>query len=60
MMIIVEESLQVERDAAPHPPFFFFFFERSGQAEEPQTSPEVEQADWLCLQLRGILVQTVD
>ena len=46
----------------PHPPFFFFFvfFERSDQAEEPQTRPEVEQADWLCHQLRGIFVQVVD
>lgn len=49
MMIIVEGSLQVERDdlmkglSSP-----FFFLECSDQAEEPQAAVEGKQAAWLC------------
>lgn len=38
----------------PAPPFIS---ECSDQTEAPQTRAEVEQADWLCHQLRGVFVQ---
>ena len=48
----MKERPQVERDSRPP-----IFLECGDQAEEPQMRAQVEQAGWLCRQLRGVFAQ---